>query len=58
MTKTNKTKGPTFYDRAPPEALASLERGLAQIEAGEIIELPELDRRLRAAARRLGRAKR
>ena len=55
MTKTREL---SFYDRAPPEALAALERGLAQIAGGEIVELYELDKRLKAAARRLGRAER
>jgi hypothetical protein len=53
-----KTQEPSFYDRAPAEALASLERGLAQIAAGEIVELHQLDRRLKAALRKSGRAKR
>ena len=53
-----KAQEPSFYDRAPPEALASLERGLAQIAAGEIVELHQLDKRLKAAARKLGQAKR
>ena len=43
--------GQSFYDRAPPEALASLERGLAQIAAGEVVGLDELDKRLKAAAK-------
>jgi hypothetical protein len=47
--------GRSFYDDAPPEALASLERGLAQIAAGEVVELDELDRRLKAAAKPSGR---
>lgn len=39
-----------FYDRAPPEALASIERGLAQIARGEMAPLEELARRLDSAA--------
>jgi hypothetical protein len=34
-----------FYDKAPPEALASLERGLEQIARGETVSLDELSRR-------------
>jgi predicted transcriptional regulator len=37
-----------FYDRAPPEALASIERGLAQIARGEDIALEEYAKRLDA----------
>ena len=40
-----------FYDKAPPEALASLERGLEQIARGETISLDELSKRLEAAAK-------
>ena len=47
--------GRPFYETAPPEALASLERGLAQIAAGEVVELGELDKRLKAAAKPSGR---
>jgi hypothetical protein len=39
-----------FYEKAPPEALASLERGLDQIARGEHVSLDELSRRLKAAA--------
>lgn len=38
-----------FYDRAPPEALASLQRGLDQIAGGETVTLDELSKRLDAA---------
>lgn len=41
----------SYYDQAPPEALASLERGLEQIERGELASLDELARRLKAAAK-------
>ncbi len=37
-----------FYDRAPPEALASIERGLAQIARGDVVSLDELGKRLNA----------
>jgi hypothetical protein len=40
-----------FYDRAPPEALASLERGLDQLARGETVSLDELADRLKAAAK-------
>jgi predicted transcriptional regulator len=40
----------SFYDQAPPEALASLERGLGQIARGEHVSLDELSRRLKTAA--------
>jgi hypothetical protein len=40
-----------FYDRAPSEALASLERGLGQLERGETVSLEELAGRLGAAAK-------
>ena len=43
-----------FYDKAPPEALASLERGLEQIARGETVSLDELSRRLDAAAKPSG----
>lgn len=39
-----------FFDKAPPEALASLNRGLEQIARGEAVSLDELSKRLRAAA--------
>jgi hypothetical protein len=35
-----------FYDRAPPEALASLARGLDQVARGETLSLDELSERL------------
>lgn len=40
-----------FYDKAPPEALASLERGLEQVARGETVSLDELSKRLEAAAK-------
>ena len=40
-----------FYERAPPEALASLERGLEQLARGETVSLEELADRLKAAAK-------
>jgi predicted transcriptional regulator len=43
-----------FYDKAPPEALASIERGLEQIARGETISLDELSKRLEAAAKPSG----
>jgi predicted transcriptional regulator len=43
-----------FYDKAPPEALASLERGLEQIARGETVSLDELSKRLEAAAKPSG----
>jgi len=43
-----------FYDKASPEALASLERGLEQIARGETVSLDELSRRLEAAAKPSG----
>lgn len=39
------------YDKAPPEALASLEHGLEQIARGETISLDELAERLKASAK-------
>jgi len=39
-----------FYEKAPPEALASLERGLEQIARGETVSLDELSKRLGATA--------
>ena len=39
-----------FYEQAPPAALASLERGLAQLERGESVSLDELAERLQTAA--------
>ena len=35
-----------LYDKAPPEALASLQRGLEQVARGEIVSLDELSRKL------------
>jgi len=43
-----------FYEKAPPEALASLERGLEQIASGETVSLDELSKRLAAAAKPSG----
>ena len=43
-----------FYDKAPPEALASIERGLEQIARGETVSLDELSKRLEAAAKPAG----
>jgi hypothetical protein len=43
-----------FYDTAPPEALASLDRGLEQIERGETLSLDDLSERLEAAAKPIG----
>ena len=43
-----------FYDKAPPEALASIERGLEQIARGETISLDELSKRLEAAVKPSG----
>jgi PHD/YefM family antitoxin component YafN of YafNO toxin-antitoxin module len=40
-----------LYDRAPPEALASLERGLEQLARGETVSLDELANRLKSAAK-------
>jgi predicted transcriptional regulator len=41
-----------FLDRAPPEAIAALERGLAEIAAGKAVDGPavfdRLDAKLRA----------
>ena len=46
--------GEPFYDRAPPEALASLERGLEQISRGEAVSLDQLSKRLKVAAKSSG----
>ena len=40
-----------FYDSAPADALASIERGLAQVGRGETISLDGLARRLSAAVK-------
>jgi hypothetical protein len=40
-----------FYERAPPAALASLDRGLEQLARGESVGLDELADRLKAAAK-------
>jgi hypothetical protein len=40
-----------FYETAPPEALASLDRGLRQLERGEGVPLEELSERLAVARR-------
>lgn len=47
----NMKKEPFFYT-APPEALASIERGREQLARGERVELSELSRRLEQAAGR------
>lgn len=41
---------PFFYS-APPEAIASIERGLEQIDNGDYISFEELSRRLDAATK-------
>jgi hypothetical protein len=46
--------GKPFYNTAPPEAQASLERGLKQVERGEPLSLDELVERLESAAKRSG----
>jgi hypothetical protein len=46
--------GQPLYENAPPEALASLERGLEQIARGETVSLDELAERLKAAAKPSG----
>lgn len=43
-----------FYEKAPPEALASLKRGLEQIARGETVSLDEVSQRLAAAAKPSG----
>lgn len=40
-----------FYETASPEALASLDRGLLQLERGEGVPLEELSEKLAAARR-------
>jgi hypothetical protein len=40
-----------FYDKASPEALASLDRGLEPIARGETVSLDEISKRLEAAAK-------
>ena len=47
-------KGKPFYDSALPEALASIDRGLAQIARGDTVSLEELSRRLDDAAKSAG----
>lgn len=42
---------PAFFS-APPEALASIDRGLAELDRGEKVGVEELARRLKAAASR------
>jgi hypothetical protein len=44
-----------FYESAPPDALASLQRGLEQADRGDIVSLNELSARLEAAAKPPGR---
>lgn len=46
--------GEPFYDKASPEARASLDRGLEQIARGETVSLDELSKRLEAAAKPSG----
>jgi hypothetical protein len=41
-----------FYGTAPPEALASLERGLEQVARGQTLTLDDLSKRLELAAKR------
>ena len=43
-----------FYEKAPPEAMASLERGLEQIARAETVSLDELSKRLAVAAKPSG----
>ena len=43
-----------YYATAPQEALASLERGLDQLDRGETASLDELAKRLEAASKRPG----
>ena len=38
-----------FFEIAPPEALASLDRGLAQLECGDTLTLDELAKRFDVA---------
>ena len=40
-----------YFDRASPEALASIERGLAQVAQADTVPLSELAQRLAKAAR-------
>jgi Holliday junction resolvase len=47
--------GEPYYDKAPPEALASLELGLEQVARGETISLDELSRRLEAVDKPSGK---
>ena len=46
-----------FHERAPPEALACLERGLGQVARGEHLSLDELSKRLKIAAKFSGTTK-
>jgi hypothetical protein len=43
-----------FYEKAPPEAMASRERGMEQIARGEAVSLDELSERLAVAAKSSG----
>jgi PHD/YefM family antitoxin component YafN of YafNO toxin-antitoxin module len=43
-----------LYGKAPPEALASLERGLEQFARGETVSLDELAERLKGPAKPSG----
>jgi hypothetical protein len=43
--------GEPFYEHAPPDALASLDRGLEQLARGEAVSLDQLVARLQGAAK-------
>ena len=43
-------QGKAYFDTAPPEAIASIERGLAQIDAGLTLSLDELSARMKRSA--------
>ncbi|MEI9902058.1 MAG: hypothetical protein WDN31_20340 [Hyphomicrobium sp.] len=51
ITFARSMKDKPFYDSAPPEALASIERGQAQIERGETVSMEDLAHRLAKAAK-------
>ena len=40
-----------FFEKAPAQALTSLERGLRQIDRGETVSMGELSKRLEEAAK-------